>query len=119
TRLSEYLDQLHRCYRRKAIFATEWGAEANRDGPVDEKGTYAFQEQWTRDTLTVFDTKPWLAGVLHWTLQEFRIRPEWDGSNPWPTSPLHQKAVITYDGVKKPAYAVLAELYKRHRQLGG
>lgn len=119
TRLSDYLDQLHRCYRNKAIFATEWGAEANRDGPVDEKGTYAFQEQWVRDTLSVFDRKPWLAGVLYWTLQEFRIRPEWDGSNPWPTSPLHQKAVIAYDGTKKPAYGVLAEMYRRHRQLGG
>jgi beta-glucuronidase len=118
TQLSSYLDQVHRCYPHKAIFATEWGAEANRDGPADEKGTYAFQSQWVRDTLGVLDTKPWLAGTTYWTLQEFRIRPDWDGSNPYPTSPLHQKAVITYDGVKKPAFDVLAQMYKAHAQLG-
>ncbi len=118
TLLSQYLDQLHRCYPRKAIFASEWGAEANREGPVDEKGTYAFQSQWVRDNLTVFDTKPWLAGALYWTLQEFRIRPDWDGSNPYPTFPLHQKAVIGYDGRKKPAFDVLSQLYRAHVQLG-
>jgi beta-glucuronidase len=118
TGLSDYMDMVHRCYPHKAIFATEWGAEANRDGPADEKGTYAFQSQWVRDTLAVFDTKPWLAGTTYWTLQEFRIRPDWDGSNPYPTSPLHQKAVITYDGVKKPAFDVLAQMYKAHTQLG-
>jgi Glycosyl hydrolases family 2, TIM barrel domain/Glycosyl hydrolases family 2, sugar binding domain/Glycosyl hydrolases family 2 len=119
TLLSSYMDQVHRCYPHKALFATEWGAEANREGPADEKGTYAFQAQWVRDTLGVFDTKPWLAGATYWTLQEFRIRPDWDGSNPYPTSPLHQKAVIAYDGTKKPAFDVLAQMYKAHRQLGG
>ena len=117
TELGNYLDSLHRCYPNKALFATEWGAEANRDGPVDEKGTYAFQAQWARDTLAVLDSKPWLAGAIYWTLQEFRIRPGWDGSNPYPTSPLHQKAVITYDGVKKPAYDVLAQGYRAHPPL--
>lgn len=117
TLLSSYLDSLHRCYRGKAIIATEWGAEANRDGPADEKGTYAFQAQWVRDMLTIFDSKPWLAGALYWTIQEFRIRPGWDGSNPWPTSPLHQKGLITLDGAKKPAYDVVAQMYKAYRQL--
>ncbi len=119
TKLSAYLDALHRCYPNKALFATEWGAEANRDGPADEKGTFAFQAQWVRDTLGVFDSKSWLAGATYWTLQEFRIRPGWGGSNPYPTSPLHQKAVITYDGVKKPAYDVLAQGYKAHPPLQG
>jgi beta-glucuronidase len=116
--LSAYLDSLHRCYGRKAIFATEFGAEANRDGPADEKGTYAFQAQWAHDIISVFDTKPWLSGAIYWTLQEFRIRPNWDGSNPWPTAPLHQKGLITLDGVKKPAFDVVAGMYKAHQQLG-
>jgi beta-glucuronidase len=118
TELSSYLDQVHRCYPHKAVFATEWGAEANRDGPSDEKGTYAFQAQWIADTLNVLDSKPWLAGATYFTLQEFRIRPDWDGSNPYPTTPLHQKAVIGYTGVKKPGYDVLAQMYKQHVQLG-
>lgn len=115
--LSGYLDAAHRCYRDKALLATEYGAEANRDGPADEKGTYAFQAQWARDTISVFDTKPWLAGALYWTIQEFRIRPDWDGSNPYPTSPLHQKGLISFDGTKKPAYDVVAQMYKAHPTL--
>jgi beta-glucuronidase len=115
--LSAYLDQLHRCYPRQALFATEFGAEANREGPADEKGTYAFQAAWARDTIATFDTKPWLAGALYWTIQEFRIRPDWDGSNPYPTSPLHQKGLIGFDGTPKPAYDVVGEMYRAHRQL--
>ena len=41
TQLSGYLDRSARCYPNKAIVVTEFGAEANRDGPAEEKGTYA------------------------------------------------------------------------------
>ena len=34
-----YLDTVRACYPNKAIMVTEFGAEANRDGPVEEKGT--------------------------------------------------------------------------------
>ena len=40
---------------------TEFGAEANRDGPAEEKGTYAFQQDFVNYHLGVFATKPWLA----------------------------------------------------------
>ena len=33
------------------------------------------------------------------------MRPEWDGGNPFPTPPIHQKALIHYDGTPKPAFA--------------
>ena len=36
--LSDYLDQVHACYPNKALVVTETGAEANRDGPAEEKG---------------------------------------------------------------------------------
>ena len=39
---------------------TEFGAEANRDGPVEEKGTYAFQQDFVNYHLGVYATKPWL-----------------------------------------------------------
>ena len=39
--------------RRKAIFVSEFGAEANRDGPVEEKGTYAFQQDFVNYHLAV------------------------------------------------------------------
>ena len=44
--LSDYLDSVRACYPNKAIFVSEFGAEANRDGPVEEKGTYAYQQDF-------------------------------------------------------------------------
>ena len=52
--LSGYLDSVHACYPNKAIVVTEFGAEANRDGPSDEKGTYAFQQDFVKYHLNVF-----------------------------------------------------------------
>jgi hypothetical protein len=94
---------VHDCYAGKAIMITEFGAEANRDGPVEEKGTYAFQQDWINYQLGVMATKPWLSGALYWALNEFWVRPGWEGGNPRPLSPLFQKGLITYDGVRKPA----------------
>jgi beta-glucuronidase len=118
TRLSAYLDHLHDCYGDKALMVTEFGAEANRDGPAEEKGTWAFQQDFVNYHLGVFATKPWLNGALYWTLNEFRVRPDWEGGNPRPTSPIHQKALITYDGQPKPAYFDAQRWYRGTRQLG-
>jgi beta-glucuronidase len=103
--LSGYLDALRGCYGREAIMITEFGAEANRDGPAEDKGTYAFQQDFVNFHLGVFATKPWLSGALYWALNEFRARPEWEGGNPWPAPPVHQKGLVSYDGVRKPAWA--------------
>lgn len=117
--LSPYLDSVRACYRRQALVVTEFGAEANRDGPLEEKGTYAFQSDWVRFQLGVLATKSWLSGALYWTLQEFRIRPDWAGGNPRPTPPLHQKGLIAFDGRLKPAFADVQRSYAATRQYGG
>jgi len=114
--LSSFLDDLRRCYPRKAIAVTEYGAEANRDGPLEEKGTYAFQEDFVRFHLGVFATKPWLTGSVYWALQEFRVRPFWGGGNPWGAPPLHQKGLVRLDWTKKPAFAALADGQAKVRQ---
>jgi beta-glucuronidase len=114
--LSAYLDHLHHCYAHKALLVTEFGAEANRDGPAEEKGTYAFQQDFVNYHLGVFASKPWLNGAIYWTLNEFRVRPEWEGGNPRPVPPLHQKALISYDQVPKPAFADVQRIYKGTRQ---
>ena len=103
-RLSSYLDSLRRCYPREAVMITEFGAEANREGSVEDKGTYAFQQDFVNYHLSVFSTKPWLSGALYWALNEFRVRPQWDGGNPFPASPIHQKALMDYEGTHKPAW---------------
>ena len=53
---------------------TEFGAEANREGSVEDKGTYAFQQDFANFHLGVFATKPWLSGALYWAINEFRVR---------------------------------------------
>ena len=53
TKLSGYLDAARACYPDKALMVTEFGAEANRDGPVEEKGTWAFQQEWINYQLGV------------------------------------------------------------------
>jgi beta-glucuronidase len=119
TVLSEYLDTVRACYPDKAIMITEFGAEANRPGPVEEKGTYEFQQDFINYHLSVYATKPWLSGALYWTLKEFRVRPQWDGGNPRPEPPIHQKAVISYDGQRKPAFADLQRNYLATDQYPG
>lgn len=115
---SQYMDSLRACYPNKAIIMSEFGAEANRDGPADEKGTYAFQNAWIRFQLGVMDTKAWLSGAFYWTLREFRVRPGWDGGNPFPNPPLHQKGVETFDGQRKPAFAILQQAFQQTQQYG-
>jgi beta-glucuronidase len=118
TALSEYLDSVRACYPTKAIVISEFGAEANRDGPVEEKGTYLHQQDFVNYHLGVYATKPWLSGAIYWTLQEFRVRPNWEGGNPRPTSPIHQKAVVGFDGTRKPAFGDLQRGFQGTRQLG-
>jgi hypothetical protein len=119
TVLSDYLDSVRQCYPNKALVITEFGAEANRDGPVEEKGTYAFQQDFVNYHLGIYATKPWLSGAIWWTLQEFWVRPGWDGGNPHPTPPVHTKGLIDMDGNKKPAFFDVQRIYRATNQLGG
>jgi beta-glucuronidase len=117
--LDPFLDQLRRCYPRQAIAVTEYGAEANRDGPPEEKGTYAFQSEFVDYHLRAFAAKSWLSGSVYWALQEFRIRNDWGGGNPWPISPIHQKGLVRLDFTPKPAYDLIRTSYRATRQYSG
>ena len=110
--LSPYLDRMRACHPTKALMVTEFGAEANRFGSPDEKGTYEFQQQFLAFHLGVFATKPWLSGAVYFPLREFAVRPGWDGGNPIPQPPMHQKAVLSYAGAPKPAYADMQAAYR-------
>ena len=116
TLLSDYLDSVRQCYPNKAIVVSEFGAEANRDGPVEEKGTYAFQQDFVNYHLGVFATKPWLSGAIYFALQEFRVRPDWDGGNPRPQPPIHQKGLVSFDGVRKPAFFDVQRIFLATKQ---
>ena len=90
---------------------SEFGAEANREGPVEEKGTWAFQQDFVNFHLSVHNSKPWLSGSIYWALNEFRVRPNWDGGNPRPAPPIHQKGLVTYDRRRKPAFFDVQRLF--------
>ena len=114
--LSPYLEKMRSCHPTKALLVTEFGAEANRNGPVTEKGTYQYQQDFLQYHLGVFNTKPWLSGAVWFPLREFLVRPGWDGGNPVPQPPMHQKAVLSYDGTAKPAYYDMQAAFRATQQ---
>ncbi|CAA9539513.1 MAG: GH2 [uncultured Solirubrobacteraceae bacterium] len=117
--LGPYLDKTRECYPNKALMVTEFGAEANREGPVEEKGTYAYQRDYVNYNLTTFASKPYLSGALYWALNEFRVRPGWDGGNPRPNSPIHQKGLTFYGNFnRKPAWFDTQKSFQATDQLG-
>ena len=117
TGLGPYMDQVRRCYPKQAIVVTEFGAEANREGPVEEKGTWAFQQEFVKYHMNVLGSKPWLSGMVYWALNEFRVKPDWEGGNPRPEPPVHQKGLLTYDTMsRKPAWADVQRFYSGTNQ---
>jgi beta-glucuronidase len=116
--LGPYLDQMHAYYPRLALFITEYGAESNRHGAVDEKGTYEFQNDWLSFQNSVFDSKPFINGAIVWILRDFKVRPGWDGGNPSPQPPYNQKGISDQLGNRKPVFDVLARIYKNVQRAG-
>jgi len=109
--IGPYLEQLHDYYPEQGLFVTEFGAEANRDGPAFEKGTHRFQQSYLRGSLGAFARKPFLNGAIMWILRDFQVRPNWDGGNPRPEPPTNFKGVVTRGGAKKPAFGDAAAAF--------
>jgi len=114
-RLSPYLDSLRKCYPTQAIANTEFGAEANRAGPAEERGTYKFQAEYVDYTLGIYAKKPWISGAVG-MLMAFRARPGWAGGNPHPTPPIHEKGVFDLRGNAKPAAKVMSDWFHKTQQ---
>jgi beta-glucuronidase len=111
SQLGPFLDGLRACYPTKALMVTEFGFEANRHGPVEERGTYEFQSDAAAYHLGVFATKHWLSGAMYFALQDFASRPGWGGGNPWPNPPWVQKGLVTPAGKLKPAFSVVSTIF--------
>jgi beta-glucuronidase len=109
--LSPFLDSLRACYPKKALMVTEFGFEGNRNGPVEERGTYQFQSNSAAFHLGVFASKPWLSGAMYWILQDFAAWPGWTGGDPWPDPPIVQKGLIDTYGGLKPAFSVVSRIF--------
>ena len=109
--LGPFLDSLRSCYPTKALFVTEFGFEANRSGPTEERGTYQFQANSVQYHLNVFASKPWLSGAIYFALQDFAARPGWGGGDPFPDPPWVQKGLVTNTGQLKPAFSVVSSIF--------
>jgi beta-glucuronidase len=115
--LGPFLDSLHACYPTKPLFVTEFGFDASRSGPIEERGTYDFQTNSIAYHLSVFAGESWLSGAIYFPIQDFAARPGWGGGNPWPNPPFVQKGLVDLYGNFKPSFSVVASTYKATMQI--
>jgi len=117
--LSTFLDQLHAANPDLPLVITEFGAEASRPGPVDQRGTYEFQRQWVLDHLKIHSSKRFVNGSIHWALRDFRVHQTWQGGAPpeYATPPWHNKSLIEENNHRKPVFLALAKIFRRTKPL--
>ncbi|MEA2155415.1 MAG: beta-galactosidase, partial [Solirubrobacteraceae bacterium] len=113
--LAPYLRAMRAKYPDRALVITEYGAEANQDGPANVKQTYAFQTNYIRRNLDTVDRLGFMGGAIYWTAREFAVKPHWDGGAhppPGTRDSIHNKGLISYDGKVKPAFAFAQKEFK-------
>jgi beta-glucuronidase len=117
--LSGFLDQVHAANPDLPLVITEFGAEASRSGPVDQKGTYEFQRKFVLDHLAIHSSKRFVNGSIHWALRDFRVHQTWQGGAPdeYATPPWHNKSLIEENNHRKPAFLAVARLFRRTKPL--
>ncbi len=109
-----YLRRMQRLYPDAAKVVTEFGAEATLDGPADRKQTFAFQADYVEESLRIIEDAPGVSGAVYWTLNEFAVKPLWDGGadlEEIQTDSIHNKGLISYDGERKPAWDVAERMF--------
>ncbi len=117
--LGPYLDSLHRANPNLGLLVTEFGAEAKGPGPVEQRGSYAYQQQFVLDHLKTHGSKRFINGSLIWALRDFRVEPTWSGGAPagWTTPPWNNKSLIEEDGTLKPVYNDVRKRWRRVKPL--
>jgi beta-glucuronidase len=115
--LGPFLDSLRSCYPHQGLMITEFGFDGNRTGPVEARGTYAFQDNSIEYHLGVFAALPWLSGAIYFNLQDFAARPGWDGSNPLGTPPFVTNGVLDANGNEKSAFGILSSVFHATQQI--
>src|ERR671924_597044 len=117
--LGPYLDQVHAANPSLPLMITEFGAEAKGPGPVEQPGTYEFQDKFLQDHLAVHASKPYINGSIYWALRDFRVHPTWEGGAPvgWSQPPWNNKSLIEETNQPKPAFTDVRRLWRRVRPL--
>ena len=114
--LEPFLRRLRRQYRHQAIVLSEFGAEATFPGPAHARGSYGFQRRYVRRVLETVERLRFVSGALYWTLQEFAVKPLWDGGverADLSRDSIHNKGLISYEGRRKPAWRVARRHFLR------
>jgi beta-glucuronidase len=117
--LSGYLDSVHAANPNMPLVITEFGAEAVRDGPGSQPGSFQFQRRFVVDHLRIHASKDYVAGSIHWALRDFRVDPHWLGGAPqdWASPPWHNKSLIEEFDARKPAYFEMRKRWRSTRAL--
>jgi beta-glucuronidase len=116
--LSPFLDSLHACYPSKSLMVTEFGFEGDRNGPVEERGTYQYQAAAAAFHLGVFASKPYISGAMWFALQDFPAHPGWTGGDPIGNPPFVQKGEIDLDGQpRQPLFGTIQSIYQGTTQI--
>jgi beta-glucuronidase len=117
--LSTFLDQVHQANPDLPLVITEFGAEASRSGPVEQKGTYEFQRKFVLDHLAIHSSKRFVNGSIHWALRDFRVNQTWQGGAPgeFATPPWHNKSLIEENNHRKPVFLAVARIFRRTKPL--
>ena len=117
--LSGYLDALHAANPDLPLVITEFGAEATRSGPEEQKGTFEFQRKWGMDHLAIHASKPFVNGSIYWALRDFRVHQTWQGGAPneYAQPPWHNKSLIEENNHRKPAFLDVARLFRGTKPL--
>ncbi len=116
--LSPFLDSLRACHPNQALMVTEFGFDGDRNGPVEEYGTYQHQDDMLAFHLGVLAGKSWLSGAIIQTLQDFVSSPWYNGGDPWPDPPFNQKGLVDRYGNPKPAFGIVSGSFHATQQLG-
>ena len=98
---------------------TEFGAEARpelADDAGQREGQLRLPDLPPRTARSTWPTRAPISGAIYWTLREFEIYPGWTGgAGPRPPqfrpNTRHQKGLLTYEGVKKPAWYVARDRF--------
>lgn len=106
-----YADSFHNDYSKQALFVTEFGAEANHDGPADELGSFDYQTNFFIFHLREMHRKPYINGMVAWLLRDYPVRPDWAGGNPAPSPPFGAKGIVDLAGNKKPAFDEISRVF--------
>ncbi|HZB06743.1 MAG TPA: glycoside hydrolase family 2 TIM barrel-domain containing protein [Thermoleophilaceae bacterium] len=117
--LSGFLDELHAANPDLPLVVTEFGAEATRSGPVEQKGTYEFQRRFALDHIAIHGSKPFVNGSIYWALRDFRVHQTWQGGAPdeYTNPPWHNKSLIEETNSRKPAFLSVARQFRRTKPL--